>query len=37
MIDEKGPRMRAFFCGRFFVARLKQKRGKSGNPADDVA
>jgi hypothetical protein len=37
MVDEKGPRKRAFFCGRFFVARLKQERGKSGTAADVVA
>jgi hypothetical protein len=37
MVGEKGPRKRAFFCDRFFVARLKQKRGKSGTPADVVA
>jgi hypothetical protein len=37
MVDEKGPRKRAFFCGWIFVARLKRKRGKSGTPADVVA
>jgi hypothetical protein len=37
MVDEKGPRKRAFFYGPIFCGPIEQKRGKSGTAVDVVA